>query len=234
MTLRFRNRRARSFAYRKKLWQSRKVEATSCEHTISHVDADGYLQGTWTSDYGEHGTRIVCDACGKFYGYLREGTLPPVKRPPKCLIQHGPDKTGSSSCSDGRVGEPQDRSIAAQTPAATDRKATARSRRPIDFAALRRQVSIADVLELVEFSPVGRSGSQVRGPCPIHKSAREKSRIFSANLNRNIYQCFKRACGSKGNQLDLYAAVTGLPIYEAALELCQKLGIDVPWKEIPK
>ena len=87
------------------------------------------------------------------------------------------------------------------------------------------------MLELIDFHPLSRSGSQVRGPCPVHHSTSEKSRVFSVNLAKNTYQCFAKKCGSKGNQLDLYVAASGLPIYEAALELCQMLGIDVPRKE---
>jgi len=111
---------------------------------------------------------------------------------------------------------------------------SSRQRRAIDFPELRRRVSIAQVLDVVKFQPRSRSGAQLRGPCPVHRSTSEKSRAFSVNLERNVFQCFKPACGAKGNQLDLYAAVTGLPVYEAAIELCEKLGIDMPWKEGPK
>jgi len=103
-------------------------------------------------------------------------------------------------------------------------------RRGIDYAELRRRVSIGQVLELVGFRPSGRRGGQLRGPCPVHGSRRKKSRSFSVDLERNIYQCFKASCGSKGNQLDLYVAVTGLPLYEAAIDLCDRLSIEVPWK----
>ena len=39
-----------------------------------------------------------------------------------------------------------------------------------------------------------------------------------------MFQCF--GCGGKGNQLDLYVALTGLPIFEAALDLARRLQID--------
>ena len=32
-----------------------------------------------------------------------------------------------------------------------------------------------------------------------------------------------------GNQLELYAAVHDMTIYQAAIELCSVLGRDVPW-----
>ena len=102
-------------------------------------------------------------------------------------------------------------------------------RQPIDYGALRLQVSMVQVLTLVGFQPASRRGDQVRGKCPVHVSDRERSRAFSANLRRNVYQCFSPRCGSKGNQFDLYVAATGLSLYDAAVNLCEKLGIDVPY-----
>ena len=34
-------------------------------------------------------------------------------------------------------------------------------------------------------------------------------------------------CGASGNALDLWVAVTKLPVYEAALALCERLRLDV-------
>ena len=101
-------------------------------------------------------------------------------------------------------------------------------RQPIDFATAKAKVKIQDVLALASFSPNFRRDAQVRGPCPVHESKSLKSKSFSANLERNIYQCF--TCGSKGDQLKLYAEMTGLPIYEATAQLCEKLGLEVPRK----
>ena len=94
----------------------------------------------------------------------------------------------------------------------------------LDFQAIRAAVSISQVLEIVGFIAGEQSGDQVRGPCPVHNSTSPESRSFSANLRTNTFQCFK--CGAKGNQLDLYVAVTRLPIHEAALQLCEQAGID--------
>ena len=99
----------------------------------------------------------------------------------------------------------------------------------IRFAEVRALVSLADVLGLVGFSAREASHGQVRGPCPVHRPASSRSRSFSANLQRQVYRCFR--CGSSGNQLDLYAAVTGLSLFEAALALCERLHHDVPWVE---
>ena len=52
---------------------------TQCDHTLYHADRQGRLQGSWTEelvidpDLGRR-IRIVCGSCGKFYGYLRDGT----------------------------------------------------------------------------------------------------------------------------------------------------------------
>lgn len=67
---------------------------------------------------------------------------------------------------------------------------------------------------------------QYRGRCPIHVSSCSSSATLSANLRKNTFQCFK--CGAKGNQLDLWAAISNLPLHDAARDLCERLGIDVP------
>jgi DNA primase len=86
---------------------------------------------------------------------------------------------------------------------------------------------MAEVIGLVGFVPRETSGDQVRGPCPVHHSTSPSERSFSANLRLHIYICFK--CGSSGNHLDLYAAVTGRGLFEAAVEPCERLGRDIRW-----
>ena len=100
----------------------------------------------------------------------------------------------------------------------------------IDFAALRRQLRLGQVLELLGFVPSSRAGVQVRGPCPVHGSQTARSRSFAAHLERQCWQCFR--CGAHGNALDLWAAATQVPLYEAALDLCRRLHLEIPW--LPK
>jgi hypothetical protein len=102
----------------------------------------------------------------------------------------------------------------------------------VDFAAVRELVSMAEVLELLGFTPVERRGDQVRGPCPIHRSESPQSRSFSANLKKNALGCF--SCGAKENQLDLWSTVSGKAIYEATIDLCTRLAVIVPWTERKK
>ena len=97
----------------------------------------------------------------------------------------------------------------------------------IDFDVLRNEIRIDQVLDLLEFQPNSRSGDQLRGPCPVHGSSSDRSRSFSVNLTTGRYYCFK--CNSKGNQLELWAAVHRISIYQAAVDLCRALGRDVPW-----
>lgn len=99
----------------------------------------------------------------------------------------------------------------------------------VNFKQLRQEISIEQVLELLAWRPVSRSGMQLRGPCPIHKSASPESRSLSVNLHKNAFQCF--GCGKKGNQLDLYAFVMSLPLYAAAGELLARASACTPAKK---
>ena len=98
----------------------------------------------------------------------------------------------------------------------------------IDYAALRRRIAVRRILELIEYQPAVVRGDQWRGPCPIadHKLAGDRQSCFSVHLSRNVFRCFR--CGKSGNQLDLWMAITRQPIHPASLELCRRLGIDVP------
>jgi DNA primase len=97
----------------------------------------------------------------------------------------------------------------------------------IDYTALRQQLRLGQVLELLGFEPSTRWGAQVRGSCPLHGSHTPRSRSFAAHLERHCWHCFR--CGAHGNALDLWTAATGLPLYEAACDLCQRLHLEIPW-----
>jgi DNA primase len=95
----------------------------------------------------------------------------------------------------------------------------------VNFTKVRAQISIAQVLELLRFSPLSHRHDQLRGPCPIH-DAGVTSRSFSVNLRKNTYRCFH--CGSAGNQLDLWAAATKQNLYDAAINLCECAKLETP------
>ena len=98
----------------------------------------------------------------------------------------------------------------------------------IDFALVRQQAPLAQVLELIGFRATTRRGPALRGPCPLHGATSPRSRSFAAHLGRHCWHCF--GCGAGGNALDLYAAATRQPLYAAALELCARLQLPVPWR----
>src|SRR2546422_6305125 len=73
----------------------------------------------------------------------------------------------------------------------------------VDFAALKREVGLAPVLQQYDVQ-LRRSGrDQYRGRCPIHHG--EGGDAFHANLSRNIFHCF--SCGAGGTVLDFVAAI---------------------------
>src|SRR5688572_15638449 len=96
----------------------------------------------------------------------------------------------------------------------------------IDFRELRAAIAMRDVVALIDFVPTVVRGDQLRGPCPLHRSNNPRSTSFSISLGKNAFRCFR--CGAAGNHLDLWVAVTKLPLYEAAEELCRRLGLAVP------
>ena len=83
------------------------------------------------------------------------------------------------------------------------------------------------VLGLLGWQPRTRQGPQWRGPCPLHGSRSATSRCFAVQVDKGLYHCFR--CGAGGNALDLFAAATRQSLYEAALDLCGRLGQAVPW-----
>ena len=69
------------------------------------------------------------------------------------------------------------------------------------------------------------SGPQRRGPCPLHRGD-GRGRTFSVNLDANVFQCFDKRCGQKGDVIDLWAALHGLSLREAALDLVRTFGLE--------
>ena len=97
----------------------------------------------------------------------------------------------------------------------------------IDYRAARAALPLAEVLHLMGYEPRERRGQQLRGPCPLHGSRSATSRVFAAHLGKHVFHCF--GCGAGGNALDLWAKWTGLELYAAVVDLCQRLGRPVPW-----
>jgi DNA primase len=105
----------------------------------------------------------------------------------------------------------------------------------VDFERIRTEITMEQVLNLVGFQPVKRSGAQWYGRCPLHESttgstlslSKQRRRSFSVNVATGRYCC--HSCRSHGNPLELWAAATKLSLHQAAIDLCHRLGRDVPW-----
>jgi DNA primase len=102
----------------------------------------------------------------------------------------------------------------------------------IDFRQARSDVRLAEVLNLLGFEPTKRHSDQLRGPCPVHGSRTARSRSFAAHLGKGAWHCFR--CGAGGNALDLWVAVTRQPLHAAVIDLCTRLGREVPWLRRPR
>ena len=93
----------------------------------------------------------------------------------------------------------------------------------IDFTALKRQVSIKDVLSrygLLAGLHEKKPGRLV-GPCPIHGGKNGTS--FNVDLEKNVFHCFSQ-CGG-GNVLDLVMKIEKCSIREAGEKVSDWFGL---------
>jgi len=96
----------------------------------------------------------------------------------------------------------------------------------VDFAHVKEQLSLTQVLDQLGLSARLRgSGPQRRGACPLHRGD-GRGRTFSVNLETNVFQCFAKECAQKGDVIDLWAALHGLSLREAALDLIRTFGLE--------
>jgi hypothetical protein len=96
----------------------------------------------------------------------------------------------------------------------------------IDFAHLKRQLSLTQVLDQLGLTARLRGrGPQRRGARPPHRGD-ARGRTFSVNLDDNVFQCFDARCGQQGDVIDLWAAVHGLSLRAAALDLVRTFGLE--------
>jgi DNA primase len=101
----------------------------------------------------------------------------------------------------------------------------------VNFNRVRTEITMEQVLSLLGFQPSQRSGTQWYGSCPLHEPLSENPRRRSFSVNVAIGRYFCHGCHSQGNQLELWAAATKLPLHRAAIDLCQRLGHAIPWIE---
>lgn len=92
----------------------------------------------------------------------------------------------------------------------------------VDFQAVKQAVSLAAVLQWYGVRGLRRSGAQqLRGRCPVHGPGGEDA--FHASLRKNAFRCFY--CQTRGNVLDLVAALERCTVREAALRLAERFGV---------
>jgi transposase len=96
----------------------------------------------------------------------------------------------------------------------------------IDFAHLKQQLPLARVLDQLGLTAKLRGrGAQRRGPCPLHRGD-ARGRTFSVNLDEHVFCCHAKGCGRHGDVLDLWAAVHGLSLRAAAVDLVNTFGLE--------
>lgn len=97
----------------------------------------------------------------------------------------------------------------------------------VDFAWLRQQITLEQVLNQAGcLDELSKRGSQRRGRCPVHAQPGDLNRSFSADLKKNVFQCFEPGCAIHGNVLDFWAAWRRLPLGDAALDLAATFQIS--------
>jgi len=96
----------------------------------------------------------------------------------------------------------------------------------VNFAHLKKQLPITRVLEHLGLTSKLRGpGVQKRCACPIHR-ADGRGRTFSVHLEQNVFHCFEASCQKKGDVIDLWAALHGLDLRAAALDLVRTFDLE--------
>lgn len=116
--------------------------------------------------------------------------------------------------------------VVTTTPSNISPRTNGSKRRPLNFGLLRQQVSITRVLESIGWRAQSVHGPQWRGACPLHEAKGTTSRCFAVHAENNVYCCHR--CGSEGNALDLWTALCGKPLLEAAWELVETQRLNPP------
>ncbi|HKR10929.1 MAG TPA: CHC2 zinc finger domain-containing protein [Pyrinomonadaceae bacterium] len=86
----------------------------------------------------------------------------------------------------------------------------------VDFKIIKAAVTMQMVLDRYRLI-LKKSGSELRGKCPIHRGSDTKH--FTANTSKNVFKCFFAQCGAHGNILDFVAAMERCSVREAAVKL---------------
>jgi len=71
----------------------------------------------------------------------------------------------------------------------------------------------------------GFRGAQKRCPYPLHRGD-NPGRSFTVNLDDNVSCCHDPNCSKKGDVIDLWAAVHGLSLRQAAVDLAETFHLE--------
>lgn len=92
----------------------------------------------------------------------------------------------------------------------------------VDFGLVKSRVDIVQVLDMLGID-LQKSGSQLRGPCPIHGG--DNPRSFVVTPSKNAYYCFGE-CEKGGDTIELVSRMRGLSHKDAALEIAKHFGLE--------
>ena len=87
----------------------------------------------------------------------------------------------------------------------------------VDFKAVKRAVTMEQLLDHYAITGLKKTKNELRGKCPVHLGADNKH--FTVNLSKSVFKCFFRNCGAHGNVLDFVATMEGCTVREAALKM---------------
>lgn len=119
-------------------------------------------------------------------------------------------------------------------PVKSEPSANRPARPKVDFAFLRPQVTLEQVLRHLGLLDTLRGrGLPRRGPCPLHGGPDHTPPTFAAHLGQHVFPCFHAECRAQGNVLDLWAALHQLSLYEAALPLAETFHLPRNSEEEP-
>ena len=100
------------------------------------------------------------------------------------------EQPGNENVVGPKVVKPQSKEV---TTTSSSLDAAPVPRKPLNFAALKSQISIVDVLRTHGWKEHTSKGHQLRGPCPIHQ-AETTDRSFAVHSGKNSFCC--HSCGN--------------------------------------
>lgn len=92
---------------------------------------------------------------------------------------------------------------------------------PNFFEQLRSVLRVSDIVR--QRVVLTKRGGEFQGLCPFHN---EKTPSFTVNDSKRFYHCF--GCGAHGDVIRFVSETSGLDYKQAAIQLAEQNGIDIP------